>query len=311
MEKQDNQGLGAEVGSINHITWNYTTNGDEAQKRPGLTVPWSGLSLGLFVLSLASLGTLSVVASIKDVDLLSTVALALALLAFAAQLIISLAQAQGSAQQLNQSERVNTETKSTLAEVRSTTKALLTNQSDQFNKVLSALLRQATENAVREVAGASAGTDDTIEGPIETLDPEAIAERVEERVRVLFARQFSSESNEQKLVDHTLGRSLGISTIDLALSLSPGALLVFASMAAQAWRSPIRVARKAFEPAPLVELQQKDLIELTGTGSIGNTYTFTRIGRMLAILIRGNHFDSDWYWHKLQSEGPNEIRASE
>lgn len=64
----------------------------------GLKVPWNGLAVALSAVAISCLGALIVVASVKDVDVLSTVALALAVLAFAAQLVISLGQAASGAQ---------------------------------------------------------------------------------------------------------------------------------------------------------------------------------------------------------------------
>ena len=88
-------------------------NAEGASERDrNLTIPWSRVSLGLMVITAASLGSLVVVATIKEADVLSTVALALAVLAFAAQLVISIAQGQAANQQLLQSERINTETRS-------------------------------------------------------------------------------------------------------------------------------------------------------------------------------------------------------
>lgn len=142
----------------------------------GLVVGWAALSLGLAVIATASLGTLITVVSIKDVDVLSTVALALAVVAFAAQLIVSLAQAQTAAQQLAQAERINSQTQTTLVEVRTTSQALLTNQTDQFDKVLGAALRAAIPEAVREVTDQDGGDTPS------SVDLEALAERLESRL---------------------------------------------------------------------------------------------------------------------------------
>ncbi|MBM0204571.1 hypothetical protein JNW90_16855 [Micromonospora sp. STR1s_5] len=157
---------------------------NDALKSPrGLVVPWPWLTLSLAVALIACLGTLAVVVSVDNVDTLSTIALALAVLAFAAQLIVSLAQAQGSAEQLTQVERTNSATQSALADVRSTAQALLSNQSEQFNKVLTAALRSATASVVEEVADAADSTDPS---GVAGLDPELIAERVEGRLRKLI-----------------------------------------------------------------------------------------------------------------------------
>lgn len=75
---------------------------NEHDGSPGFKVPWGALSIGLAAIAIAYLGTLVVIASAQNIDALSTVALALAVLAFAAQLIVSLAQASAGAQQIAQ-----------------------------------------------------------------------------------------------------------------------------------------------------------------------------------------------------------------
>jgi hypothetical protein len=110
----------------------------------GLTLSWGWLSIALGVLAAGSLGTLVVVTSIKNLDTLSTVALALAVISFAAQLIVTTVQSY-------QSSQVNADTKSALADMRATTSSLLTNQRDQFDKVLHAALQTAIPAAVQDV----------------------------------------------------------------------------------------------------------------------------------------------------------------
>ncbi|WP_148272159.1 hypothetical protein [Micromonospora maris] len=291
-------------GQIGHFEVAY----DAATRRPGLHIPWSGLSLGLFAISMTSIGTLIVVVSIKDVDLLSTIALALAVLAFAAQLIVSLAQAQGSAQQLTQTERVNTETKSALSEVKSTANALLTNQSDQFNKILSALLRSATEDAVREVAEASSDAGKTAPGQAEILDPEAVAERVEERVKRLLSSQSNIGAPDRGVPYRLLLRpDIGSDSLSMARTLSPEAILVFASIVAQhgATKGMLSISRPASVEAPsLQELSDRGLIRLAAAREDRQRIYFTGSGRVLAMLIMGDHFRNPWYWTVLLQGKP-------
>ncbi|MGY4900428.1 hypothetical protein ACWEEK_33255 [Micromonospora aurantiaca (nom. illeg.)] len=272
--------------------------------RPGLQVPWSWLSLGLLTVTIMSLGTLSVVVGIKDVDILSTIALALAVLAFAAQLIVSLAQAQGSAQQLTQTERVNSETRSALAEVKSTANALLTNQSDQFNQVLSALLRSATEDAVREAAEASSVGNAQETNGAAILDPEAVAEQVEERVRKLLSHQSSSEVDgvRSRLIS-PISESVGISAFALYRALSPAALLLFINISHLTYPSFARTVGFKCpggrdQPA-LQELVSHNILRVAGHGRLGVTVRPTNTGRSLALLIFGEHFDEGWYWSEM------------
>lgn len=114
------------------------------QRQGGLLLPWGWLSLVLGIIALASLGTLAVVADRKDADTLSTVALALAVLAFTAQLIVSLAQGYSGSQQVAETQRVNLQAQSALTGIRATSDALLANQRDIVGQLLGAALGAAT-----------------------------------------------------------------------------------------------------------------------------------------------------------------------
>jgi hypothetical protein len=147
-----------------------------------LRVPWSWLSIGLGVVAAASLGTLVVVAAVQDADALSTVALALAVIAFGAQLIVSLVQVQAQATQLAEVERVNTETHALLAQINAQGASLLTNQRDQFDRVLEYALRDALPNAV---ADSTMSLERGEEGPLH-LRPVAEVEGFSSRFRQSF-----------------------------------------------------------------------------------------------------------------------------
>lgn len=123
----------------------------EGSSQKGLVVPWGWLSLCLLVLSITAVGTLAVVVKRESADTLSTIALALAVLSFSAQLIIALAQAHNGTMQVSQADRVNADTRSSLAEIRATSNALLATQREQFGKVLQAALNSAVPAAVEDV----------------------------------------------------------------------------------------------------------------------------------------------------------------
>ncbi|MFG3641812.1 hypothetical protein ACGF3C_16245 [Micromonospora sp. NPDC047762] len=290
---------GVVVGGLNFHTM-------KAPERAGLHVPWSWLSLGLLVLAITSLGTLSVVVGIKNVDILSTIALALAVLAFASQLIVSLAQAQGSAQQLTQTERVNSETRSALAEVKSTANALLTNQSEQFNQVLSALLRSATEDAVREATEASTVVDvhDT-GGPAGAIDPEAVAERVEERVKKLLSHQSATGvGGETRMrVPGTLAAQAGRQILDIFRTLSPGALLLFINIATTGApdfsRTIVFLSLAGDQNPALQELFDRRLLRGQPLPQGRHNVQLTGAGKVLALLLFGDHFRENWYWDEI------------
>jgi len=165
--------------------------------KAGLTVPWTWLSAGLATVAVGALGTLGVVVGINDVDTLSTIALALAVLAFAAQLIVSLAQGMAAAQQVAQVERVNADTQAALAALRATSDALLATQREHFGELLRAALSKAVPEAVEETLAAEGSSPG--DGLNEDLRREqlegAIVSRVFELLKELpDSRQSSGES---------------------------------------------------------------------------------------------------------------------
>jgi hypothetical protein len=100
------------------------------------SMSWKALTIVAICISVASLATISVIVSIKDVDVLSTVALTLAVLAFVAQLLIYIAQTAASSEQIAQNLSINSETKGILAEIRARTGGTEAVLKDQFNVVL-------------------------------------------------------------------------------------------------------------------------------------------------------------------------------
>lgn len=160
----------------------------------GLNVPWSGLSIALAIVALASLGTLAVTTSVKNVDTLSTVALALAVLAFAAQLIVTMAQGHQSAQ-------VNADTEAALTEMRATTSSLLTNQRDQFNSVLKALLRQAIPAAVQDVAAIEEGSE--IEPGARIKEDAERAAELESALQKRVLELFTADTDVMRPIIHS------------------------------------------------------------------------------------------------------------
>lgn len=166
-----------------NVDMSKTTRSEEQwPKSPGaFQLSWPTLSIVLAILGLGSLGTLVVIVSVKDVDLLATVALALAILSFAAQLIVSMIQTESNA-------KLNGDTKAALASIRATADALLSNQSDQFNRVLGAALRlipAAVEDAATEV------NPDEESGGSDVVSPSVTA------IQDSFAKLFRENYNEK------------------------------------------------------------------------------------------------------------------
>jgi hypothetical protein len=150
--------------------------------RTGLVVSWQVLAVVLALVTVASLTSLSIVATLKNVDALSTVALALAVLAFGAQLVDSVVQGQASTQQMLQSERLNAETRSLLSEVRVTSQEIRATQSGLVDRLMGHVL-QAIPEAVEEVAATQADGDPAALGQALVQD---LSHRLQEEVGRAF-----------------------------------------------------------------------------------------------------------------------------
>ena len=136
---------------------------------PTFTFRWAWLSATLALLSISAFGTLIVVVSVQGIDLLSTSALALAILAFSAQLVISLAQAISAGQQVASVERVNADAQAALSALRATSDALVSNQNTHFSEVLKAAIMPRGASSpmeTSELAVSEVGHDDA---PLSTL----------------------------------------------------------------------------------------------------------------------------------------------
>jgi hypothetical protein len=160
--------------------------GTGAREDRGLNLRWPTLTGSLAAVAASSLAALAVVASVKHADTLSTVALALAILSFTAQLIIALFQTIAGARQVVDAERANSQAKATLTEIRTVVASLLANQEHHVAKLLDLVFRvlpDAVRDAVEEdaIGGAALGENGT-RLDLDTISA-AVAERVESEVR--------------------------------------------------------------------------------------------------------------------------------
>ncbi len=118
--------------------------GDQTDQDSGsLQVRWRTISALFLVLVVSLLIALLVVAEAGDSDTLGTVALIMAIVAFAAQLAISIAQLGFGNAQNQRSERLNSETSKVLAEVSSRVRRLDETQTQQFSEIRDRLLPKA------------------------------------------------------------------------------------------------------------------------------------------------------------------------
>jgi hypothetical protein len=111
-----------------------------AESDSNVEIPWLWVAAGSSTISLGALTTLVIIASVQKVDTLSTVALALAVIAFTAQLGLALWQGLLAQAQAVQAERFNSETKAILAELRTSARHLSRTQSGQFDRLLESVL---------------------------------------------------------------------------------------------------------------------------------------------------------------------------
>jgi hypothetical protein len=170
-----------------------TGDAPQEPRQKGFVVPWGWLSLCLSILSITALGTLAVVAKKQSADTLSTIALALAILSFSAQLIIALAQAYNGVLQVSQAGQINTDTRSSLAEIRATSNALLSTQRDQFSIVLQAALSAAIPAAVEDVISKDDRED------VDQAETDRASKDLEERLFVRLNEALSTQRSPSKL----------------------------------------------------------------------------------------------------------------
>ena len=98
-------------------------------------VPWRNIALVTTLLAIGSTAVLVIIAAIKAVDTLSTIALSLAILAFLIQIIFFIAQTSASS-------AINSQTSSLLSEVRTKVEGISTAVGQQTERLWSAALRE-------------------------------------------------------------------------------------------------------------------------------------------------------------------------
>ena len=281
--------------------------------KPGLVLPWGWLSIGLAVVAIAALGTLAVVSKKQSADSLSTIALALAILSFSAQLIVTLAQSYNGSLQLAQADQVNADTKSSLAAIRATSDALLSNQRDQFGQVLHAALRSAVPAAVEDVSNADASKD----GELSSAESEERVAALEDRLLVRLDEALKERSPRQVQVTpspkNEKYRTLrtyppeqrGKELLRILRNLTPQESIAFTkfvtSVTEQLGRGgPGRI--NLFNVGPsngLHSLNEKGLIRLQRlepAEGMANRYSvrLTELGEEVASLIVGSGPEPDW-----------------
>lgn len=124
---------------------------EETSVRSGPILSWRWLGIALATTTLSLIATLAVVAWKQNADALSTTALILAVLSFAAQIVLAFAQAYSGNRQAIETSRVNSDTRATLAAIATASNALLSNQRGQFSEVLQAALSVVSREATKDI----------------------------------------------------------------------------------------------------------------------------------------------------------------
>jgi hypothetical protein len=291
-------------------------------ERPrGPTLRWGWLATALAIFSAACLSTLIVVVTIKKVDPRSTVALALAVLAFSAQLIVTLAQDQ-------QFGELNADTKSALMEMRATTSSLLTNQSDQFDRVLRFALEKvhgAVEDAVEDVKGADDEQESTDESDRAAELESALQTRLEEALKrptgrsgVVWSSNATPKSSDvaslraqrqrewKDLMAEYPSRAEGEPVVEIIRKLPPQAIATLGRVAANSItstredRSVSYRRRDGQISEGLKRLIETGLLEKLSEvaqhrdGSTSDRYKLTPAGIIAARILRGQGNPPEW-----------------
>ena len=274
------------------------------------------------ITTVSSLGVLAVTVAVKQVDILSTVALVLAILAFISQLVISIAQSQSSQQQLLQSERVNTDTQALLSTVQATVDSLLVTSKEQFALVLkSALDREVPaalhEAATEEAKSGSSELDERIVARLtETLGArlsEYIQPRITEAPRTPRLRSPGARSAAVSATREVTPRDRRIAE---RLRTYPeteeeaGPLLdVYSRLSSQAREDLEKLGRDEAEQRPTGgiiglrdlpadgELRAAELV----TGGDFDYIVLTSKGRAIARLVTSDEEPPDWLRARLES----------
>ena len=144
------------------------------------------------IVSLGCITTLIIIATVSSADALSTIGMALAIIAFVAQLIQMVGQTILTNHQYEQTVKVNTETHTLLAEIRLSTGTLIDRRDNQFERLLETVVPAAVAEGLADQPpdGQPVDVDDLARRVVETtlaqlpargqLDPGHTATRLDD-----------------------------------------------------------------------------------------------------------------------------------
>lgn len=136
-----------------------------------IRISWRWVAISAMVTSLAMLIALAVTTAVRNTDTLSTIALALAIVAFAIQICVFMVQTWMSVTRMDQSKQVNLETREILAEIRTGTQDTNDVLARHFSQLLNRVI-QTTSETMEEAAEE--------DGPVDISDLKA---RLDEDIR--------------------------------------------------------------------------------------------------------------------------------
>src|SRR5207253_2406651 len=173
---------------------------------PEMRLPWRTIALASFgtaiCVSVGSLGALVIVASIDSADGLSTVALALAILAFTSQIIVFVSQLFASNRQTARQDEIYAQMNGLLQGLKGTTDATQATMERHMSVLLKAAVGEAAE-----VVGESSDHEDSV---VPKFNPVQFENRVLERAREVAAEGqntlFEFRSNPREANPQDAGR---------------------------------------------------------------------------------------------------------
>lgn len=254
---------------------------------------WRVLAFGASILAVGSLSALVIVSAVKDADILSTVALSLAILAFVIQIIVFLAQSGAASRQILRSESLYAETQGLLREVGATAGATQQFLTQQFDTVLQYAFREIPET-VDSAGGITEEERDRLVQELETAFQESLANASKVSAKSNIRRPAASPSVKAKIdwlrswPDETEARDLAPSLVELS-PLGARSLAKYAqdlASALSAGRLPGLRWKEGLTTPTRAELLDAGLIEedVRGNRSYGR---LTSRGERVARLILG------------------------
>lgn len=145
----------------------------------------------LLLVTLGSIAALAVIATTSEAGVLSTIALALAVLTFLTELVLSVGQTIAANRRFAQTAELNTQAQIALAEIRQSTGEALARRDQQFERLLQTVVPTALAESLRDSPAAATG-----------LDVDALAEKVVDNALSKFERLTRQDGRAPRAGPH-------------------------------------------------------------------------------------------------------------